>query len=53
MTLAERPRSSCRPAFTGLWVQSFEHDDAIEEIAQLAARTTGPWPPGTSTAGSA
>ena len=22
--------------FTGLWVQSFEHDDAIREIGQLA-----------------
>ena len=35
MTLAERLSEFVRAAFTGLWVQSFEHDDAIAEIARL------------------
>ena len=35
MTLGERLSEFVRAAFTGLWVQSFEHDDAIAEIAQL------------------
>src|SRR5215831_14146508 len=35
MTLAERLSEFVRAAFTGLWVQSFEHDDAVAEIARL------------------
>jgi hypothetical protein len=35
MTLAERLPEFVRAAFAGLWVQSFEHDDAIAEIARL------------------
>jgi hypothetical protein len=35
MTLAERLSEFVRAAFAGLWVQSFEHDDAIAEIARL------------------
>jgi hypothetical protein len=35
MTLAERISEFVRAAFAGLWVQSFEHDDAIAEIARL------------------
>ncbi len=35
MRLAERLAEFVRAAFTGLWVQSFEHDDAIAEIARL------------------
>src|SRR5882724_5740033 len=35
MTLAERLSEFVRAAFTGLWIQSFEHDDAITEIARL------------------
>src|SRR5438477_4959126 len=35
MTLAERLSEFVRAAFTGLWVQSFEHDDATAEIARL------------------
>ena len=35
MTLAERLAEFVRAAFTGLWIQSFEHDDAIAEIARL------------------
>jgi hypothetical protein len=35
MTLAERLSEFVRAAFTGLWIQSFEHDDAIAEIASL------------------
>ena len=35
MTLAERLSEYVRAAFTGLWVQSFEQDDAVAEIARL------------------
>ena len=35
MTLAERLSEYVRAAFAGLWVQSFEHDDALAEIARL------------------
>jgi hypothetical protein len=35
MTLAERLSEYVRAAFAGLWIQSFEHDDAIAEIARL------------------
>ena len=35
MTLAPRLREYIEACFTGLWVQSFEHDDAIREIAEL------------------
>jgi hypothetical protein len=35
MTLAERLCEYVRAAFSGLWVQSFEQDDALLEIARL------------------
>ena len=35
MTLAERLRELIDACFTGLWVQSHEHDDALNEIARL------------------
>jgi hypothetical protein len=35
MTLSERLSEYVRACFTGLWIQSFEHDDALLEIAQL------------------
>jgi len=35
MTLAERLAEYVRACFTGLWVQSFEHADAVTEIAGL------------------
>jgi len=38
MTLAERLEELIRAAFSGIWVQSFEHDDAVSEIAELARR---------------
>ena len=38
MTLAERLSEYVRAAFSGLWVQSFEHDDAVVEIAALCRR---------------
>jgi hypothetical protein len=40
MTLAERLAEYVRACFTGLWVQSFEHQDALAEIAGLC-RTHG------------
>lgn len=35
MTLSEKLREYVAAAFTGLWVQSYEHEDALREIAQL------------------
>jgi hypothetical protein len=35
MTLAERLSELVRAAFSGLYVHSFEHDDAVREIAGL------------------
>jgi hypothetical protein len=35
MTLSERLAEYVRAAFTGIWVQSQEHEDAIAEIARL------------------
>src|SRR5688500_10606720 len=35
MSLADRLREYVAAAFTGLWLQSFEHEDALREIAQL------------------
>ena len=35
MTLAQRLAEYVRACFTGLWITSFEHDDALSEIAQL------------------
>ena len=35
MTLAERLSEYVRAAFSGIWVQSHEHDEAVHEIAGL------------------
>src|SRR4029077_9301499 len=35
MTLSERLSELVRACFSGLWVQSFEQDDAVIEIARL------------------
>ena len=35
MTLAERLSEYVRAAFSGIWVQSHEHDEAVHEIAQV------------------
>lgn len=35
MTLPERLSEYVRACFTGIWVQSHEHDDALMEIAQM------------------
>ena len=35
MALSERLGEYVRACFPGLWIQSFEHDDAIAEIATL------------------
>ena len=38
MTLAERLAEYVRACFTGLWIQSHEHDEAIAELGQLCRR---------------
>ncbi|HEY3963617.1 MAG TPA: AAA family ATPase [Planctomycetaceae bacterium] len=38
MTLAERLAEYVRACFTGLWIQSHEHDEAISELGQLCRR---------------
>ena len=35
MTLSERLQEYVAACFTGLWIESHEHDDALREIAQL------------------
>ena len=35
MTLTERMSEYIRACFTGLWIESHEHEDAVAEIAQL------------------
>ena len=35
MTLSERLMEYVSACFTGLWIQSFEHEDALREIAQM------------------
>ncbi len=35
MSLSERLSEYIRACFTGIWVRSFEHDDALTEIARL------------------
>ena len=38
MTLADSLREYIEACFTGLWIESHEHDDALAEIAQLCQR---------------
>jgi hypothetical protein len=38
MTLAERLAVYVRACFTGLWIRTFEHQDALLEIAGLCRR---------------
>lgn len=35
MTLSQKLREYVTAAFSGIWVQSVEHDDALREFAQL------------------
>jgi len=35
MTLSERLAENVRACFAGIWIQSFEHEDALMEIARL------------------
>src|SRR3990170_4969467 len=35
MSLTQRLAEYVSACFTGLWIQSFEHDDALREIAQM------------------
>ncbi len=37
MTLKERLAEYVRACFTGLWIESHEHEDALRDIAQLCA----------------
>ena len=38
MTLAERLAEHVRACFTGIWISSHEHQDALAEIAELCRR---------------
>ena len=35
MTLSKRLAENVRACFAGIWIQSFEHEDALLEIARL------------------
>ncbi len=37
MSLSERLEELVRAAFTGIWIQSHEHEDALTEVARLCA----------------
>lgn len=37
MTLKERLAEYVRACFTGLWIESHEHQDALRDMAQLCA----------------
>ncbi len=45
MQLAQQLVEYISAAFTGLWIQSFEHDDALAEIAKLCREQN--WRPAT------
>ncbi len=51
MSLAERLAECVRACFTGLWIQSHGHSDAIMEIGQLCREQNGSWCRGISKAG--
>ena len=38
MTLSERLAEYVSACFTGIWIQSFEHEDALAEIAGLCRK---------------
>ena len=40
MTLSERLAEYISACFTGIWIQSFEHEDALAEIAALCRKET-------------
>ena len=47
MALAERLAEHVCACFTGLWIESHEHDDALAEIASSATGKIGLWLSGT------
>jgi len=38
MTLSQRLAENVRACFAGIWIQSHEHDDAVQEIARLCSQ---------------
>jgi len=43
MTLSDRLSELVRAAFSGIWIQSHEHADALAEIAQLSTQQSPAW----------
>ena len=43
MTLSQRLAEHVRACFTGLWIESHEHEDALTEIAQLCRAENWRW----------
>ncbi|MGB7160771.1 MAG: AAA family ATPase [Tepidisphaeraceae bacterium] len=43
MLLSQRLAEYVRAAFTGIWVESHEHEDALAEVAQLCEREQWSW----------
>lgn len=43
MSLNERLTEYVRACFTGLWIESHEHEDALREISQLCAEENWAW----------
>jgi len=47
MSLRKTLREHIAACFSGLWIQSYEHADAVTEIAQLCRDENWHWPSGT------
>ena len=48
MPLSEQLTEYIAACFTGIWIESHEHEDALAEIGRLCHDSSGHWPPGTS-----
>ncbi|MEZ5945090.1 MAG: hypothetical protein R3C18_27195 [Planctomycetaceae bacterium] len=49
MTLSERLAENVRACFAGIWIQSFEHEDALWKSRGCATASKGRWQLGMST----
>src|SRR5687768_8968741 len=43
MTLAQSLRKYIEACFTAIWIQTFEHADALTELTQLCQQQDPPW----------
>lgn len=50
MSLIERVTEYVRAGFSGIWIKSYEHEDALRDLAQLCQRESWSVNSGTSMA---